>query len=208
MASRCPPGVICIENITIIIVGFILVFTAFLVWRLTIDQPIQANQNKAQVPKENLVSIDIGQRQYPELRQTPLCAVSNVPGNVYLNPLAAPLRNSSAAPCPAIPINIRTQGVDSCYRQVGILTRVNGPEMILPLMGKPLIPARDKWNFYTMASNQAQVKLPIRVKKRDCTSEYGCDDLNTGDLVSVDGYDSHFRVRMYENDSPRYIPYI
>ena len=35
-----------------------------------------------------------------------------------------------------------------------------------------------------------------------------CDDLYTGDVVYVDGYDSDFKVTTYENDMPKYIPYI
>lgn len=105
-----------------------------------------------------------------------------------------------------MPVNVRTRGVDVAYRQVGILTQQGGKDLILPLMGRPLEPRRDKWNFYTMAGNQAQVKLPVKSHGRNCTSEYGCNDLTTGDQVMVEGYSGSFKVTMYENDALRYLP--
>jgi hypothetical protein len=205
MAGRCPPGVVCIESVTLGLSLLVLVAAVVLVYGRMPRSAQKPMQVISPPPSITQVSIEPGVRQYPS------CAVSGQPGNVFLNPYAAPLRDARlCGPLgpPGVPINVRTQGVEVQYRQVGLVTRVGGPETILPLMGRPLIPARDKWNFYTMASNQAQVKLPVRLKKRDCTSEYGCDDLTTGDLVEVDGYDALFRVRMYENSAPRYIPYL
>ena len=208
MASRCPPGVFCIENATLLAALIILGLVGTLVYTRRAPSSLSGKPTARPSPRDQ-GSIDITQIQLePSVRQYPGCAVSAQPENVFLNPYSAPLRNGSPGCGPGLPINIPTQGVEASYRQVGLLTRVNGPETILPLMGRPLIPARDKWNFYTMASNQAQVKLPIRVRKRDCTSEHGCDDLSSGDLVAVEGYDAMFRVRMYENSAPRYIPYL
>ncbi len=145
----------------------------------------------------------------PWPKAAPSCAATATPGDVYLNPYAPPLRDGW--PCgqpspPGVPINIRTRGVDVAYRQVGILTRRGGREQILPLMGRPLQPGRDKWNFYTMAGNSAQVKLPVKSRGKNCTSEYGCDDLVTGDVVDVEGYGADFKVTIYENEAPRYLP--
>ena len=33
-------------------------------------------------------------------------------------------------------------------------------------------------------------------------------NLYNGDTIYVEGYDSVFKVTMYENDKPRYIPFI
>ena len=108
-----------------------------------------------------------------------------------------------------IPINIPTQSVDTNYRQVGILTRLNGnSDMILPLMGKPLFTNRDKWNYYTMTDKNNMIKLPITYKGRSCTNEYGCDKLYNGDTVYVEGYNDAFKITVYENDIMRYIPYL
>ena len=107
-----------------------------------------------------------------------------------------------------LPINIKTRGTNVDYRQLGILTRTNGQETILPLMGKPLYSNRSKWQYYTMSDKTNAIKLPMSKNGRSCTSEYGCDELMNGDTVYVEGYKDAFKVTIYENSSPQYIPYL
>ena len=133
--------------------------------------------------------------------------------DVLLNPYSAPLRddrifNNSNYNGPKIPINVPTQSCNSDYRQIGILTRINGQETILPLLGRPLFSNRDKWNFYTMNDKNGMIKLPIRFKNKSCTSSQGCDNLYNGDTVFVEGYSDTFRVTIYDNNSMEYIPYL
>ena len=85
---------------------------------------------------------------------------------------------------------------------------MNSPEMILPLMGRPLYVSRDKWNFYTMKDSNNMVKLPITHKNKSCTNEYGCDNLYNGDTVYVEGYNDTFKVTIYDNQVMQYIPYL
>ena len=137
------------------------------------------------------------------------CKVTN---DVLLNPYDAPLRdervfNKSCANV-HIPINIPTQSVNSNYRQLGILTRVNRDDTILPLMGRPLIVNRDKWNYYTMNDKNNMIKLPISFKNKSCTSDMGCDSVYNGDTVYVEGYSDLFRVTLYDNASMEYIPHL
>ena len=87
-------------------------------------------------------------------------------------------------------------------------------------MGRPLIANRDKWNFYAMSENNNMIKLQVSVVNKgsvrpcggvnynNCMNSTGCNDLMNGDLVKVDGYNDLFKVTTYENESPRYIPYI
>jgi hypothetical protein len=107
-----------------------------------------------------------------------------------------------------IPINVPTRSVNSSYRQVGILTRVNGPETILSLMGRPLFPSQDKWQFYTMSDKNQSVKLPVTHKKRSCTSDLGCDNIYNGDTIYVEGYNDAFRATIYDNAIQYSIPYV
>ena len=132
--------------------------------------------------------------------------------DVLLNPYDAPLRdervfNKSCANV-NIPMNIPTQSVNSNYRQLGILTRVNRDDTILPLMGRPLIVNRDKWNYYTMNDKNNMIKLPISFKNKSCTSYTGCDSVYNGDTVYVEGYSDLFRVTLYDNATMEYIPYL
>ena len=80
--------------------------------------------------------------------------------------------------------------------------------MILPLIGRPLITNRNRWNFYSMSDSNNMLKLPIKSQGRNCSSDSGCNDLYTGDIVKVEGYNDDFKVTTYENDVPRYIPLI
>ena len=75
-------------------------------------------------------------------------------------------------------------------------------------MGRPLHVNRNKWQYYTMSDKNNSVKLPISVKGKSCTTEYGCDCLFNGDSVYVEGYNDAFKVTMYDNDSPQYIPFL
>ena len=92
--------------------------------------------------------------------------------------------------------------------KVGILNNLNGSNEILPLMGKPLITNRDKWNFYTMTDKNNMIKLPLSHKGKSCTSEYGCDNIYNGDTVYVEGYKNTYKATIYDNDTMRYIPFL
>ena len=107
-----------------------------------------------------------------------------------------------------LPINIKTRGANVDYRQLGILTRTNGQETMLPLMGKPLYSNRSKWQYYTMTDNNNIVKLPISSNGRSCTDEYGCDELSNGDTIYVEGYNDTFKVTVYDNKYFQYIPFL
>jgi hypothetical protein len=108
-----------------------------------------------------------------------------------------------------IPVNIETRGLGLDYSQMGILTRGNGSDMILPLMGRRLMSGLDKWQYYTISNTgNMNTKLPISVKGRSCSGEYGCDSIMNGDMVYVEGYNDTFRVTVYETGKFSYIPYI
>ena len=130
--------------------------------------------------------------------------------DILLNPYSQPIRDDRPFLNnyqKGVPINIKTQGYDAEYRQIGILTRTNGDETILPLMGRP-ITNRDKWQFYTINDQNNSVKLPIIHKNKSCTCEYGCDNLYDNDIVKVKGYNDEFKVSVYDNNTLNYIPYI
>ena len=125
--------------------------------------------------------------------------------DILLNPYTPPLKNDGYQLSSGVPINVRTQGYESNYSQIGILTPSSGNDQILPLMGRPLN-NRDKWQYYTM-SEKNNIKLPISRGKRSCTGEYGCDQIYDGDTVYIQGYNSVFKATIYENDMFRYLPF-
>jgi hypothetical protein len=89
------------------------------------------------------------------------------------------------------------------YSQIGILTR---DELILPLMGRQYMRGRDKWQYYTISNTgNLNTKLPVSVKGKSCTSEYGCDQIMNGDQIYVEGYNNTFNATVYENNMFRYM---
>ncbi len=189
--KKCPPGVICFETaalfgvIIIILLGIIFYFYTL---------KTTPKQHHRPIPPFGLATRTIA---YPDV------------GDVYRDPYVPPLKDDSVRRPPyemsGIPVNVRTHGVDTEYRQVGLLTRSDGSETILPLMGRPLYPGRDKWQYYTMSDKNNIVKLPVSNLGKSCTGEYGCDSISTGDGIHVEGYNSPFKVTMYDNATLRYI---
>jgi hypothetical protein len=227
MAKKCPPGIICVENFTFMFFTILILAVLFFMY-IKYSQNINNNTNNnnnylvksnnngyynhsVNLPNNNNNANNSNSESgiFPK----PSHSFSNVSNDILLNPYSAPLRddrvfNNNNLNGPKIPINVPTQSFDTNYRQIGILTRVNGGETILPLLGRPLFSNRDKWNFYTMNDKNAMIKLPINFKNRSCTSEQGCDNLYNGDTVHVEGYNDIFRVTVYDNNVMQYIPYL
>ena len=164
-------------------------------------------------------TMQMSQMQMPQMQIPPMFMQGSGNSDILENPYAPPLRNdgyfsgisglsgmSGMSGGIMMPINVRTQGppINTNYRQVGLLTRINGKETILPLMGRPLLKNRDKWQFYTMSDKNNSVKLPISFKKKSCTSEYGCDNIYNGDTVYVEGYKDAFQSTIYDNAVAEY----
>lgn len=203
MARKCPPGVICIENVTITflisvcaIIGLYLYYFGFSPKSNTIVINRDVVSNPSSIfPRWNFSGTDANR-------------------DILMNPYSPPLKMDRYMPPISpidprgMPINVKTRGFDDAYRQIGLLTRMNGRETILALMGRPLHTNRNKWQYYTISDQNHGIKLPVSKNGRSCTSEYGCDDLMNGDTIYVEGYKDAFKVTMYDNASPRYIPYL
>lgn len=147
--------------------------------------------------------------------------------DIFNDPYIPPLKNDGFAfnsdciplsgrnmvrPRHQIPINIGTRETNNVYSQIGILTK-NGAEnsenpLILPLIGRKHLIGRDKWQYYTINnSGNLNTKLPVKYKGKNCTSEYGCDEIMNFDQVKVDGYNQgSFKATIYENENYNYIP--
>lgn len=106
-----------------------------------------------------------------------------------------------------VPINIQTRGPSEEYRQLGVLSN-NDNSNILPLYGRRLYHGASNWNYYTQTDRFVSVNLPVFSAKKDCSAEYGCNELTDGDEVTVPQYSETFKVTLYHLDGPRYIPYI
>ena len=221
--KKCPPGVICIENVTmgLFIIIIIILILGYIIIHKNANTNANANTKEEIIIKQNNnnyknPSLNLGIEQYPNY---PYNNLPNFPKDVLLNPYVAPLKDEryfipelSFIPPRAIPINISTNigAVDTTYRQLGILTPLNGTnkDNILPLMGRPLYTNRQKYQYYTISNQHNNVKLPVSVKGKSGTNEYGVDQIFNGDTVYIEGYNDAFKVTTYDNDTIKYIPYL
>ena len=211
--KKCPPGVICLENATMLFIILALGAIALFIWN---KQSSQLNGNSRTINQTFMM----GEQSHDggsDIRFRPNVAYNNAPSDVLLNPYAPPLRDerymvSDNTPRRGVPINVATSidAVDTEYRQLGLLTPMKGETegKMLPLMGRPLFVSRDKWQYYTMSEQRNSIKLPISRNGRSATTEYGVDKLFDGDTVFVEGYNQPFKVTTYDNDVMRYIPFI
>lgn len=241
MVRKCPPGVLCFENVTLVIISVIVIGIAIYAHSRIFGQGQGYGHGhghhrghghghghgtvllESTDPLANSLDFGIGG---PSSNQ-----------DVLLNPYVPPLRdNSVGATRPiydirggvetihygehgaysggggvsGVRVNVPTRSVDTTYRQVGILTRSGGggqQETILPLIGRPLFTNRDKWQFYSLSDKNNAIKLPVIINGKSGTGEYGCNNVSTGDMVYVEGYNDAFRVTAYDSASLRYLPF-
>jgi hypothetical protein len=217
MAKKCIPGVFCIENMTLAILLFLFIVLAYMYYVFIVK--VSENGNKQTIVYQPIQTT----------QAIPLNGISTRIPNVIMDPYGPPYKpDGNYFPSDSgdirglpgiqqmpiqvnrgIPVNIETRGLGLDYSQMGILTRGNGGDMILPLMGRRLMSGLDKWQYYTISNTgNMNTKLPISVKGRSCSGEYGCDSIMNGDMVYVEGYNDTFRVTVYETSKFNYIPYI
>ena len=227
MAKKCPPGVICVENITLVIIVSILGIIGYLIY-------IRTNSSRASYHKQESSSSNYHYHSEPTLsshyemlmKPSPSHGYTNNPTDIFLNPHTPPVNIANMlsastpmdhphVPAGRMPVNVSTNigHRNTSYSQMGMLTpmgggNIGGHEKILPLFGRQLHTSRQKWQYYTMSNNNNSVKLPVIKNGRSCTNEYGCDELSNGETVYVEGYNQAFKVTVYENDAIQYIPYI
>ena len=218
-AKKCPPGVICIENITLVFLVIILCVLFYIIYIYFFKKQSQSQQQQQQQSNQQPQSpqkIDIFNSFYNNTDSGYGYGFGGS-NDVLLNPYAPPLRNENIGPVfmsRAVPINVSTNigavSRDTNYRQVGILTPINGSKKnsILPLMGRPVFVNRNKWQYYTISDQHNNVKIPISRKGKSCTNEYGCDYIYNGDTVYAEGYNEVFKATVYDNDTMRYLPFL
>ena len=201
MGKKCIPGVMCIENMTLFILFIIVILFVYLIhitWQKS-SPVISSSIMPSSIMPSSIMPSSIPIAVMPPSGGGPtLMPIStrNSPDPIN-NPYMPPLKN------PDVPVfaGIKTRRGDLEYQQVGILTRTSGRELILPVMGRQVAYGRNKFQYYTMTTTgNMNTKLPISVNGKSGTSEYGCDEISTGDIVYVQGYDDTFRATIYENN--------
>tara|TARA_B100000242_G_C43034728_1_gene482335 strand:- start:1148 stop:1750 length:603 start_codon:yes stop_codon:yes gene_type:complete len=200
MAKKCIPGVVCIENVTLIFIILFLILLFYIWYSVNLSQ--QSNQKSLET-------------QIITTQGPPMLLPMSSKQDMFNDPYNPPLKNNMYHPKDStdvrgIPINVETRGLPTSYQQIGILNKVNDTsDTILPLMGKRTMSGRDKWQYYTISgSGNLNARLPVSVNGKSCSGEYGCDEIYNGDIVYVEGYNDTFKATIYENSNFQYIPVI
>jgi hypothetical protein len=200
--KKCPPGVVCVENYSLFFIVVCIFLLFYLIYNFNNKNIIVNNK-----PSEKIVINDRQRENYGWGISWPYTNVPPLASDPLLNPYTPPLSDERYF----VPINVSTNigAVDTTYRQVGILTPINGKtkDNILALMGRPLFTNRDKWNYYTTSNQHNNVKLPISRNGKSCTNEYGCDRLYNGDTVYIEGINEPYKITIYDNDTIKYLPF-
>lgn len=216
MPKKCLPGVICIENATLLFIVILCVIAGYFMYSSnarTSGSLYSRSQHQIQVQPQ----VHIQSPSQYDMMMRPIDG-----RDVLLDPHTPPMNlgytQSSMPPMhPAVPpgrmaVNVATNGGhrQANYSQVGILTPPGGGGggNILALMGRQLHTSRQKWQYYTISDSNNSVKLPVSKAGRSCTGDQGCDEISGGDTVYVEGYNQAFNVTMYDNDNMSYIPYL
>jgi hypothetical protein len=156
--KKCPPGVICVENISLTFIIICILLLGYLIYMNTKQNNTIINNR----PSEKIIIKD-NDRENLFSQFLPSWPYTNLPSDPLLNPYSPPLRDERYFVRGALPINISTNigAVDTQYRQLGIMTANNTKGKIIPLMGRPLFTNRDKWQYYTMSpeGNNNSIKL-------------------------------------------------
>jgi hypothetical protein len=214
MGKKCIPGLFCIENMTLFILCLIVILILYMFYKLSDLGNQKEKIYITQTPSNGITYL-------PPIStsiQSNLIPISTRGVDILSDPYVPPIRedngyriNRNRIENSQRPMTISTQSYDSQYQQIGILTRKqqnsysNSPE-ILPLMGRRQLTSRDKWQYYTISNDHIKTKLPVSVKGKSCTNEYGCDEIYNNDTVYVEGFKDIFIATIYENNNFAYIP--
>ena len=216
------------KNINIYLISALFIIIIYLY-----NQNIQlASENTSQNSKNTkehnpITKLEVTNNESPKIiysdsyeTESPLYIV-NRSFNRLINPLLPPERShpqtspytvdiSPLGTNRGIPINISSRGPVMDYSQIGILTNNSGESnTILPLYGKPLYSGSNKWLYYTTTDKSNMIKIPITYKNRNCSDDFGCDELYDNSELVIPAYNNKlFKVTIYQLDKPRYIPYV
>ena len=167
MARYCPPGVFCVSDGILLVLGVGLLFLLILVYLMKMNPSPTIILPSAKSPSVHVQ----GDSRYERAPQ-PLQSAWSQP--------EFPPRGGLTS----LPINIPTQGLPDTFQSVGFIQADN---QVLPLYGRRTAGSRDRWNYYTRTDTYNPVPVPVQFGKRDCMSDVGCQEVMSGESVHILG---------------------
>jgi hypothetical protein len=144
-----------------------------------------------------LVALKRGDVRGPE-RGHQIVAVAQQPQVVALGPIPVSVSNAPAQPPYRVYQSPRISHPD--FSQVGFVYTAD-KSTHTPLYGRPAPRNPNRWQYYTR-SNSAEISVSLGRDGRDCMSDIGCEELQTGDTVTAQELsDGALQVKMYDGAS-------
>jgi Family of unknown function (DUF5755) len=188
-AYHCPPGVICLTPG--IVTGFVvllLVVAGAWFYSTAAREPVILSLTQAAAPAP--VTVMSGDDRF---------ARAPKPERHWITTPDLPTGAEIYGKLPRIP----TRGIPETYQSMGVITLGDGK--ILPLYGRRTVSRSDRFQYYTRTDTYNPVQLPIRVRRRDCQDDVGCEELSNDDEVTIPSMGKG-KTTIYRFDSPSYIP--
>jgi hypothetical protein len=220
MPRKCPPQTLCIDKTFLALVALGLLCFAFGVqlyqhsgYVPVLKKRSCKNKYRTTAVSEAAESVEEAESEDISLRVVPT-RNTDVFFDTYVPPRTPGTwteRHGQGHNHGRVPINISTSHERVSFQQVGMLRRkddndsLRERETILALFGRPLHRSRSKWQYYTMTDKNQGIKLPMTFKGKKCDNPYGCDEIFSGDVVHVDGFNDDFLVTIYDTQVLEYI---
>lgn len=175
---------ICISrnNFFTLVIFFIglTIFYNFIKTKLQLDKNNTTNNNIYELPLRKLLI--------------------NRDRSILYDPLSAPERRVDIRQYPVMDINIPTRGYPDNYQLMGLMSR-DSDEKILQLFGRATYPGSNQYEYYVTTEQYGFAnKIPIKLK--------GGKEIYDNDIIRIDQLKGEFKVKLYEYNTPRYIPII
>lgn len=192
--SICPPGVLCLTPGVGI---FITVLVVFLVGALFYSMKTEPSVSTISIQKPqpviyNTVDVEKGDDRYTR---------APVPLRFWNT---SPDLRGALLPVGAVAINQSSQGLPESYQSMGIVKKDDGT--VLPLYGRRTAGSGHRYQYYTRTDTYNPVQLPIQYKRKDCQDDIGCDELFSGEEVTISATGEKAKTTLYKFDGPTYIP--
>jgi len=192
--SICPPGVLCLTPGVGI---FITVLVVFLVGALFYSMKTEPSISTISIQKPqpviyNTVDVEKGDDRYTR---------APVPLRFWNT---SPDLRGALLPVGAVAINQSSQGLPESYQSMGIVKKEDGT--VLPLYGRRTAGSGHRYQYYTRTDTYNPVQLPIQYKRKDCQDDIGCDELFSGEEVTISATGEKAKTTLYKFDGPTYIP--
>jgi len=191
MPRTCPPNTFCFSSEFMMILIGVLAILLVIVIAFRSNPPILIRTEGGSSRLPPIVNTEVIESRFTRSPQ---------PLRDWMNGPEFPPRGGIAS----IPINIPTQGLPESFQSIGNLN-VDGK--MLPLYGRRTMRgSSDRWNYYTRTDTFNPVPIPLRSRGRDCMDDIGCQELFSGDSVTLDGAGETGILRIFRYDGPKYVP--